>query len=270
MANEVATQGNAQEKRKMVTDYSKGIFGTSDNFLMAMQMAKALAASTVIPRAFQGNPSNCLIAIEQAQRLKMSPMMVMQNMYIVYERPSWSSKFLIAMINNSGKYDQPLMYEEANDRSGRPYSCKAWTTLDGEKIEGMTVTMDIAKAEGWFDKKGSKWQTIPQLMLRYRAASFFSSLNCPEITMGLSTDDELRDAGPQDIIQIQEDSWKEIAQNTGSVELKLPEPKEPEAQDIPETENDVEPEQTDSVPEPTITKNATVDEGGQMELEPGF
>ena len=49
-----------------VTDYSLGIFGTSDNFIMAMQMAKALASSTIVPATFQKNDANCLIAIEQA------------------------------------------------------------------------------------------------------------------------------------------------------------------------------------------------------------
>ena len=93
---EVATHNNK------VTDYSLGIFGTSDNFIMAMQMAKALASSTIVPQTFQKNDANCLIAIEQAQRLRVSPLMVMQNLYVIQGRPSWSSKFLIAAINNSG------------------------------------------------------------------------------------------------------------------------------------------------------------------------
>ena len=73
-----------------VTDYSLGIFGTSDNFIMAMQMAKALASSTIVPATFQKNDANCLIAIEQAQRLRVSPLMVMQNLYVIQGRPSWS------------------------------------------------------------------------------------------------------------------------------------------------------------------------------------
>ena len=39
-----------QQPTKRVTDYSLGIFGTSDNFIMAMQMAKALAESTYTRR----------------------------------------------------------------------------------------------------------------------------------------------------------------------------------------------------------------------------
>lgn len=182
-----------QQQNNKITDYSKGIFGTSDNFLMAMQMSKALAESTIVPLTFQKNPSNCLIAIEQAQRLDMSPFMVMQNLSVIQGKPSWDSKFLIALINASGKFDIELQYEEEKDKDGNPYACTAWTTKGGRRIDGMKVTMDIAKAEGWLTKNGSKWKTMPQLMLRYRAASFFSRLNCPEISLGMYSSEELLD-----------------------------------------------------------------------------
>ena len=188
-----------QQSTKRVTDYSLGIFGTSDNFIMAMQMAKALASSTIVPQTFQKNDANCLIAIEQAQRLRVSPMMVMQNLHVIQGRPSWSSKFLIAAINNSGKFDMELQFEETQDKDGKPFSCTAWTTKNGRKVNGMTVDMNMAKEEGWLSKNGSKWRTMPQLMLRYRAASFFSSLNCPELTMGLYTREEMQDKVQQEI-----------------------------------------------------------------------
>ena len=65
---QVATAENTQVSRNKVTDFSLGIFGTSDNFIMANQMAKALSSSTIVPREYQGNVSNCLVAIEQANR----------------------------------------------------------------------------------------------------------------------------------------------------------------------------------------------------------
>jgi len=180
-------------KDKKVTDYSLGIFGTEDNFIMATQMAKALAESTIVPQTYQKNWSNCLIAIEQAQRLKVSPMMVMQNLYVIQGRPSWSSSFLIAAINNSKKFDTELQFEDTKDKNGKPYSCLAYALKNGRRVEGMEITMDMAQAEGWLNKNGSKWKTMPALMLRYRAASFFARLNCPEITLGLYTKDEILD-----------------------------------------------------------------------------
>lgn len=220
-----------QQSTKRVTDYSLGIFGTSDNFIMAMQMAKALASSTIVPQTFQKNEANCLIAIEQAQRLRVSPMMVMQNLHVIQGRPSWSSKFLIAAINNSGKFDMELQFEETQDKDGKPFSCTAWTTKNGRKVNGMTVDMDIAKEEGWLSKNGSKWKTMPQLMLRYRAASFFSSLNCPELTMGLYTREEMQDDDFKEypIENMQEQVQKDISENANSQVFEEPNEQNKEA-----------------------------------------
>ena len=212
----------AVQQTNKVTDYSLGIFGTSDNFIMAMQMAKALSESTIVPQTYQKNPSNCLIAIEQAQRMNISPLMVMQNLYPIQGKPSWSSKFLIASINASRKFDMELQYDETKDKDGKPYSCVAWTMKNGRRIEGMEVNMQMAKDEGWLGKNGSKWKTMPQLMLRYRAASFFSSLNCPELTMGIYTKEEIEDNDfneyPMEDLQSQ--VQKDIAENANSQEFE--------------------------------------------------
>ena len=221
--NEVALEKKkevAQAANNKVTDYSLGIFGTSDNFIMAMQMAKALASSTIVPQTFQHNDANCLIAISQAQKFDIDPLTVMQNLYVIQGRPSWKSSFLIAMINNSGKYDIELQFEEA-EKDGKPYSCKCWTTKDGRRVEGINVTMDMADAEGWTKKNGTKWKTLPQLMLRYRAASFFANLNCPELTTGMYTREEMLDNDFSDDFNedIQTKVKNEIEKNENSKEF---------------------------------------------------
>ena len=220
-----------QQSTKRVTDYSLGIFGTSDNFIMAMQMAKALAESTIVPAIYQKNPSNCLIAIEMAQRMGASAMMVMQNLYPIQGRPSWSSQFLIARINNSRKFDMELQYEETKDKDGKPFSCTAWTTKDGRRVDGMTVDMQMAKDEGWIAKNGSKWKTMPQLMLRYRAASFFSRLNCPEVAMGLYTKEEAEDNDVEEYTSesLQEQMEKDISENANSQVFEEPNEQNKEA-----------------------------------------
>lgn len=236
---QVATQENAHVSRNKVTDFSLGIFGTSDNFIMANQMAKALSSSTIVPREYQGNVSNCLVAIEQANRLKVSPMMVMQNLYVIQGRPSWSSKFLIAAINGSGKFDMELQYEETKDKDGKPYSCLAWTTKNGRRVEGMTVDMQMAKDEGWLTKNGSKWKTMPALMLRYRAASFFSSLNCPELTLGLYTKEEAETIDDYNTFDVEAQVQHDIETHANQQEFIVEEPSQIEEKPAPKTVADV-------------------------------
>ena len=193
MGAEVAEKKETKVAVKHETDFSKGIFGSSDNWLMAGQMAQALSQSTIVPKDYQGNQANAMVAIEIANRLQTSPLMVMQNLYVIQGRPSWSAQFLIASVNGSGKYDMELQYDEKKDKDGKPFSCQCWTTKDGRKVSGPVIDMEMAKAEGWYGKAGSKWKTMPQIMLRYRAASFFARMNCPEMTLGFYTKEEVID-----------------------------------------------------------------------------
>lgn len=207
-------------RENRVSNPSLGIFGSTDNFTLAWQQAQALSRSNMLPSNFQGKPENILLAIEQANRLNVSPFMVMQNLYIIQGHPTWSSKFLIAMINGSGKFDEELHFDEKKDKDGKPYSCLAWTMKNGRRVEGVTVDMQMARDEGWLSKNGSKWKTLPTLMLRYRAASFFASLNCPELTLGLYTKEEVIDNDfikePEDIKVMAE---QEIAENANQTEF---------------------------------------------------
>lgn len=192
---EVKQEVATVEKRNMVASLENGIYSSSDTFQLAFQMAKGLSQSTLVPQQFQNNPANCLIALEQSNRLNISPMAVMQNLYIVQNRPSFSSSFIIGLINASGKYDMELQFDE-EEKDGKPYACTCWTEKDGRKVTGIKITMDMAEKEGWSKKNGSKWLTIPQVMLRYRAASFFARMNCPELSIGLYSKEELDDFTP--------------------------------------------------------------------------
>lgn len=225
----------ANISRTIKTDFSLGIFGTSDNFIMADQMAKAIASSTIVPKEYQGNVANGLIAIEISQRLKTSPLMVMQNLNVIQGRPSWSAQFLIAMVNGSGKYDMELQFDEKQDKDGKPYSCQCWTEKNGRKITGIVVDMNMAAAEGWLQKNGSKWKTMPQVMLRYRAASFFARMNCPELTLGYYTKDEAYEIAETDYQEYQiEDMQQEVEENANSVEFDEQEETVDGAEKVPE------------------------------------
>lgn len=167
-------------------------FGTPAQFEHIQRVAKAFAASSIIPKTYQGSIPNTIIALEMANRMGASPIMIMQNLYIVHGMPSWSSTFIIASINSCGRFTT-LKFEMSG--SGDSLACKTWAIdkKDSERIEGPTVTMAMAKAEGWVAKNGSKWQTMPELMIRYRAATFFGRLYCPDILMGFQSYEEIID-----------------------------------------------------------------------------
>jgi len=168
-------------------------FNSQNSWELANRIGKAFAASTLVPQQYQGNVANCIVALEMANRMGASPLMVMQNLYIVHGNPGWSSKFLVACFNQCGRFSA-LRYEWNADRT----ACRAWAIekATGERIDGPQVSVQMAKDEGWSTKSGSKWKTMPELMLMYRAAAFLIRTYAPEISMGLQTDDEIIDVTP--------------------------------------------------------------------------
>jgi len=217
-------------------------FANSQSFELMQRAAKMLTHSTLVPVAYRArteikeygkitgyedNPSglsNCVVALNMAQRMGADPLMVMQNLYIVEGRPSWSSQFIIAAINSCGKYS-PLRFDlsvatepqevtysasEWQDPPGggkakkvtvqkkvtvRHQTCVAWAIEKetGARLESPTISVQMAIDEGWLTKNGSKWLTMPEVMLRYRSAAFFGKLYAPELLMGLQTAEEAQD-----------------------------------------------------------------------------
>ncbi|MFZ9621383.1 MAG: hypothetical protein ACO289_09290 [Prochlorococcaceae cyanobacterium] len=179
---------------------SAGVFSGIQAFEDAQRIAKALASSTLIPQQFQGQQgfANCLVALNIARRMQMDPLMVMQNLHIIHGRPSWSSQFIIGLINGCGRFS-PLRYELSG--KGDTLACTAVATelATGEELRGPEVTMAMAKKEGWATKSGSKWLTMPELMIRYRAAAFWGRLYIPDLLVGIQTQEEVLDVEPVDI-----------------------------------------------------------------------
>lgn len=185
-------------------------------FELAQRQATLLANSTLIPKEFQKHIANCYIAMNLALRLKADVLLVMQNLYVVHGRPGWSAQFLTATCNQSGRFSA-LRYEFIGEAGKDTYGCRAYAIEKetGERLDGPPITMAMVKAEGWLNKAGSKWQTIPDLMFRYRAAAWFVRTYAPEIAMGLPTADELADRGTD------EPEWKAAVPTHEVIEAKL-------------------------------------------------
>jgi len=166
-------------------------FGNKEAFEHSQRVAIMLSKSELIPTTFQNKPANVMIALELANRVGASPFMVMQNLYVVHGKPAWSSQFLIATLNACGRFTS-LRYESDEKNGGRTRAY-AKDIKSGEMCYGAWVSIEMAKAEGWSEKNGSKWKTMPEVMMRYRAASFFTKQFAPEVSMGIHTYEEAQD-----------------------------------------------------------------------------
>jgi hypothetical protein len=165
-------------------------------FETGQRMAKALASSDLVPQQFRGNVGNTLLALEMANRLEMPVFSVLQSIYIVHGKPSFSAAFLIAVVNSSSRFDTPILFKFNDKRD----ECYAYAMRGGDEIRGTTVSIAMAKAENWYSKNGSKWQTMPELMLQYRAATFFARTYAPDLMMGVRSSEELHDTVEAEIV----------------------------------------------------------------------
>lgn len=158
--------------------------------------ANMLSQSPLAPDAFRNKPASVLIAMEMADRMKMSLMVVMQNLYVVQGKPAWSGAFCITAINGCGKFS-PIEFDWILDDKGGIKGCqaKAKNLITGNMCLGAPVTWETVEGFGWNKKSGSMWN-IPgqrEQMYMYRAAAYFARTFCPEVLSGLYTVEEQKD-----------------------------------------------------------------------------
>lgn len=195
-AAQTFAQGTPLARVELEPEGTIGVYSNQASFVAAQRMAQSLAASSLVPEAYRGpsGVANCLIAMELAGRCGASVFMVMQNLDIIHGRPGWRSQFLIATVNASGRFT-PLRFQWEGKPGSDEWGCRAVAKdrRSGDECVGALITISLAKSEGWYARNGSKWKTMPEQMLMYRAGSFWTRVYCPEIALGIQTGDEIVD-----------------------------------------------------------------------------
>lgn len=200
MSEETNLPQAAQPTKIIVQDNSEfSALLDTGKFEQLWRIATLFSNSQLVPAHFQGKKENCFLGLQMAFRLGVDPMMLLQNTYIVAGRPGMESKMIIALINSSGLFEDPLDYETQGAVPNDPdYRVRAYATRKGigKVCYGPWIDWKMVKAEGWDSKSGSKWKSIPSQMFCYRAAAFFGRLYCPERLLGMQTAEELQDTTP--------------------------------------------------------------------------
>ena len=180
------------------TTPESSIYKSENSFELHQRMAKSLCQSNLVPQQYQGQQgfSNCLVALEMANRMNISPLVVMQNMNVIQGKPSWSAQFIIATITGCGRFDD-FDYEMNGEKEDLKVRCTATRVKDGKEIKGSWVSIGMARAENWV--KNSKWKSMPEHMLKYRAATFFGRQYVADLLLGIQTEDEIVDIQPVNI-----------------------------------------------------------------------
>lgn len=186
-------------------------------FELEQRKAKAFVATDFFPAHLRkgnetANIGTAIIVLDLAQRMNIGALEVAQSIYIIHGKPSFETKFLVARLNSSGLLKGRLQTIVSPD--GNSAHCEAIDAQTGQLLKGTTITMEMARREGWLSKNGSKWQTMPELMMKYRAQSFFINEFFPEVKYGLKTSDEA-----EDIVTFEPNEQSKTPPKTGLNEL---------------------------------------------------
>ena len=189
MASEITTQSVEGES---------SIYKNTDSFEFAQRQAKSLCESDLVPKSYQGQKGlpNCLVALEMSKRMNLSPLTVMQNLNIIHGTPTWSAQFITSQILGCGRFEN-FDYLIKGEGETLEVQCSAKRIADNKIVKGTPVSMKMARLEGW--TRNSKYTSMPELMVRNRAATFFGRQYIPDLLLGVQTSEEVVDIQPLDV-----------------------------------------------------------------------
>jgi hypothetical protein len=195
----------AKKEQPQIIVHDTGEFALlldSGRFNQLWRAASMFSNSTMVPTHYQRNPANCAVAIQMALRLGIDPFAFMQKTYIVQGKPGMEAQLVIALVNTRGPFEGPIQWVFQGEGKSRSCTAFAKHRVTGEICKA-TVDWAMVEGEGWAGKSGSKWKTMPEMMFRYRTATFLARLYCPEVIMGIiATVDELVDqVGSSNVIE---------------------------------------------------------------------
>ena len=168
-----------------VTTSKAGFSLTPQSIDEAMRFADILSKSNLVPKDYQGNPGNCIIAMQWGGEIGLPPLQAMQSIAVINGRPSIWGDAMLALVRGSGLLE--YIREEPTDEG-----CTCTLKRRGEAEVVREFTVEDAKKAGLYGKQGP-WQTAPKRMLQMRARAFALRDVFTDVLRGVHIAEESRD-----------------------------------------------------------------------------
>ena len=138
--------------------------------------SKTVAASALIPKAFQNRPADAFVATEYGRALGLEPIVALSEINVISGTPSLSASMMAALTRQAGH----KLRVTGDDTSA---TCTIIRADDPDHEHTATWDQDKAKAAGLWGK--GHWAKDPGTMLRWRAISECVRFACSEVLGGL-------------------------------------------------------------------------------------
>lgn len=167
-----------------------------ERFALRQRQAKMFAMSPLVPDHLRKGSAeqaiaNCWIALTLAEAMGEVPLIVMQNIHVVNGKAGFASQYMIARANSSGIFKGRIDWRiDRSDPNNLSVTAYGYLRETGQEVS-VTCDMKMAKAEQW--TKNPKYNTMPEVMLRYRSAAFLVRFYAPDVMLGYHAVEEIED-----------------------------------------------------------------------------
>lgn len=187
-----------QDPKNVTTNFVLDSMLNPTIFEQMQRASNLFSKSGLVPQSFQNNPAACFVGLQLAGAIGCNPFMLFQGLYSIGGKIGLEAKVAIAIANQKGVFESPITHEFTGEGTTRACTAKA-VLAKSKKEVSLTVDWATVEKEGWNKRNGSKWNTIPDQMFRYRSSMWLIRTYAPEVLMGLNSVEEIQDAGIIDI-----------------------------------------------------------------------
>lgn len=155
-----------------------------------LEVCRLLADSQMVPKDFQKNPGNVLVAVQMGAEVGLGAMQAIQNIAVINGRPSiWGDAMKAIVL----AHPDCLGIDEMDEKEiGEAMEARCTIRRRGRDPYTTTFTKEDAEKAGLWTKAGP-WQDYPNRMLKMRARSFACRDVFPDALRGLAVAEEQRD-----------------------------------------------------------------------------
>lgn len=166
---------------------------TPQNTDEAWKIATAIAKSSLVPKQYQGQPGDIIIAASMGARLGLDPFSAMQGIAVVNGRPTlWGDAMLAVCQSRPDWRGQTVKWTGEGEKLGCTVTVRRQVGPAVDEYAGQ-FNVDDAKKAGLWTKQGP-WSQYPRRMLELRARAFALRGSFADALLGFHAKEEMDDA----------------------------------------------------------------------------
>ena len=142
-----------------------------------MTWASAMAEASLLPRAYQRNPGNVLLAVEMGEALGIPPIQAINDIHVIEGKPSASANLIGALVRKAGH----KLRVTGDDSQATAQIIRA----DDPDFTFEVVWTKARAQQAGLMRKGGNWEKYPAAMLKARAITEAARTACPDALYGV-------------------------------------------------------------------------------------